>query len=557
MDAILDFFGDFGNSFVSGAAILADPMIWVAVAIGSLIGVVLGALPGVGTTLAYALILPFTFGLDITTTIVLLMSVSVGAQYGNSIPAILVGVPGTPAAALTVLDGHALHKKGDSGFALAIAWVSSISGQVVSILFFIAAVIPLAAIAYFFLQPELFALYLFGLVAIVSLTGKNVLKGLLAVGLGLTLALIGLDPVNSTARFTFDIPWLRTGIAPAILVIGLLAVSELFRQTRQHFQWDVKSKFNAKFPNIRRLLPLWPATLSGTAIGTLIGAVPGAGATPAAMIAYQNARVISKHPEKFGKGAPDGIASNEAAQNASNSGELIPTLGLGIPGSGSMVLLLAALTLNGFVPGPFLVSESPQLFFAVIAGLLGSSIFLMLTGWVIARLLLRLLTVNRSVVIILSLVTVVLGVYSLSFRITDVLLCFAAGALGYFMLRYGYSTAAIALAVVLAGGFEASLRRGMSIFDDNFLNFVSRPITLVIIILAFAFLVIGIRRTAKFATAERLLVARQVVAHHEANQSGGTKDAATSTESTPAADAAASGRSGGDTAPPSGKDTPS
>ncbi len=555
MDGLLDFFGNFGDSLANGIGVLADPMIWIAVVVGSLIGVILGALPGVGTTLAYALILPFTFGLDITTTIVLLMSVSVAAQYGNSIPAILVGVPGTPAAALTVLDGHALHKKGESGYALAIAWVSSISGQIVSILFFIAAVIPLAAIAYFFLQPEMFALYLFGLVAIVSLTGKNVLKGLLAVGLGLTLALIGLDPVNSTARFTFDISWLRTGIAPAILVIGLLAVSELFRQTRQHFQWDVKSKFKAKFPNVRRLLPLWPATLGGTVIGTLIGAVPGAGATPAAMIAYQNARVVSKHPEKFGKGAPDGIASNEAAQNASNSGELIPTLGLGIPGSGSMVLLLAALTLNGFIPGPNLVAESPQLFFAVIAGLLGSSLFLILTGWAFARLLLRLLTVNRSVVIILSLATVVLGVYSLSFRLTDVIICFAAGALGYFMLRYGYSTAAIALAVVLAGGFEAALRRGLSIFDDNFLIFLSRPITLVIIILSFAFLIIGIRRTAKFARAERLLVARQIALHAEAKSGGGAAGGTTIAGTMPSADHAVAPATD-ETTPSERKDTP-
>jgi putative tricarboxylic transport membrane protein len=506
MNVLTEFFADFWTALGSGVAILADPTIWIAVAIGSLIGVVLGALPGVGTTLAYALILPFTFGLDITTTIVLLMSVSVAAQYGNSIPAILVGVPGTPSAALTVLDGHALHKKGESGYALAISWVSSISGQIVSILFFIGAVIPLAGLAYYFLQPELFALYMFGLVAIVSLTGKNVLKGLLALGLGLTLALVGLDPVNGTNRLTFDIPWLRVGIPATILVIGLLAVSELLRQTRQHFQWDMKQKFNAKFPNIKRLLPLWPATLGGTVIGTLVGAIPGAGATPAAMIAYQNARIMSKNPEKFGKGAPDGIASNEAAQNASNSGELIPTLGLGIPGSGSMVLLLAALSLNGFVPGPNLVSESPQLFFAVVAGLVGSSIFMILTGWVFARLLLRALTVNRSVVIMLSLATVMLGVFSLNYQVRDVVICFLAGSLGYFMLRYGYSTAAIALAVVLASGLESSLRRGLSIFDDNYVAFFTRPTTMIILIVALAFLVIGIRRTANFTRAERLVL---------------------------------------------------
>jgi putative tricarboxylic transport membrane protein len=508
MDAFSDFVSGFGTAISSGVLMLGNPVLWIAIAIGAIIGVIVGALPGVGTTLAYALILPFTYQLDITTTIVLLMSVSVGSQYGNSIPSILVGVPGSPAAALTVLDGFAMHKKGQSGLALAIAFVGAVAGQIVSILFFVAAILPLAGLAYLFLQPELFALYLFGLVAIVSLTGNNVLKGLLAVGLGLALALIGLDPVNATERFTFAIPFLRNGIDTTILVIGLLAMSELFRQMRQNFQWDTGGgKFNAKFPHIRELLKVGPAMFAGTVIGTVVGAIPGAGTTPASMIAYQNARVMSKHPEKFGRGAPDGIAANEASQNASNSGELIPTLGLGIPASGSMVLLLAALSLNGFVPGPHLVTESPQLFYAVIAGLLGSSIFIIFTGWAMCRIMLKLLTINRSVVIVISIATVVIGIYSLSFRVLDVVICFVAGAIGYFMMRYGYSTAAAALAVVLAEGFESTLRRGMSIFDDDPSQFLGRPITIVILSLAMIFLVIGVRRTVKFSRAERKLVA--------------------------------------------------
>ncbi len=215
----------FGEAITSGVAILGNPIMWVAIAAGAIVGVIVGALPGVGTTLGYALILPFTYQLDITTTIVLLMSLSVGSQYGNSIPAILVGVPGSPAAALTVIDGYTMHKKGDTGYALGIAFVGAIFGQLVSMLFFIAAIIPLAGLAYYFLQPELFALYVFGLVAIVSLTGRNVLKGLLAVAVGLLIAVVGLDPVNSTLRFTFDIPWLRSGIDATIVVIGLLALS--------------------------------------------------------------------------------------------------------------------------------------------------------------------------------------------------------------------------------------------------------------------------------------------------------------------------------------------
>jgi putative tricarboxylic transport membrane protein len=508
MNVLRDGLVAFGEAISSGVAILGDPHMWIAIAAGAIVGVVVGALPGVGTTLGYALILPFTYHLDITTTIVLLMSLSVGSQYGNSIPAILVGVPGSPAAALTVIDGYSMHKRGDTGYALGIAFVGAVFGQVVSILFFIAAIIPLAGLAYYFLQPELFALYVFGLVAIVSLTGRNVLKGLLAVAIGLLIAVIGLDPVNSTVRFTFDLSWLRSGIDSTIVVIGLLALSELLRQVRQNFQWDAGGgRFKAKFPNWRRFLPVMPAMFGGTVVGTVVGAIPGAGSTPAAMIAYQNARIMSKHPEKFGRGAPDGIAANEASQNASNSGELIPTLGIGIPASGSMVLLLAALSLNGFVPGPHLVSESPELFYAVVAGLLGSSVFIVVTGWAMARGMVKLLTINRSVVIVLSIATVVLGVYSLQFRVLDVAVCFVAGAIGYFMLRYGYSTPAAALAVVLAAGFEASLRRGLSVFDDDPALFFGRPITIVILCMAVVFLVIGVRRTAKVSKQERALMA--------------------------------------------------
>ena len=507
MNIVQSGLAQFGEAITSGIAILGNPIMWVAIAAGAIVGVIVGALPGVGTTLGYALILPFTYQLDIITTIVLLMSLSVGSQYGNSIPAILVGVPGSPAAALTVIDGYAMHKKGDTGYALGIAFVGAIFGQLVSILFFIAAIIPLAGLAYYFLQPELFALYVFGLVAIVSLTGRNVLKGLLAVAMGLLIAVVGLDPVNATLRFTFDIPWLRSGIDATIVVIGLLALSELFRQVRQNFQWDTGGgHFKAKFPNWRRFMPVMPAMLGGTVVGTVVGGIPGAGSTPAAMIAYQNARIMSKHPEKFGRGAPDGIAANEASQNASNSGELIPTLGIGIPASGSMVLLLAALSLNGFVPGPHLTSESPELFHAVVAGLLGSSLFIIVTGWLMARGMVKLLTINRSVVIVLSIATVVLGVYSLQFRILDVALCFAAGAIGYFMLRYGYSTPAASLAVVLAAGFEASLRRGLSVFDDDPAAFFGRPITIIILSLALVFLVVGVRRTMKVARQERELV---------------------------------------------------
>jgi len=491
----------FVDPFVGALDLLADPRTWIYVAIGTLFGILTGALPGLATTLGYALLLPFTFQMDTVFAVTMLLSLTVGVAYGNNIPSILVGVPGTPAAVLTVLDGYSLHRKGETGLALGVAFISANLGQVVSIFFFIGAVVPLAGIAYNFLNPELFSLYVFGIVAIVSLTGKSMLKGLMAAGFGFLLAMVGLDPVNWTPRFDFGFFRLRSGLSVPALLIGLLAVSELFRQARQTFQYPPpteESRAKSRFPAFRRWKRAIPAMLGGTVVGTIVGAIPGAGGTPAALIAYQQAQMFSKHPEEFGTGSIEGIAANEAAQNASSSGELIPTLGLGIPGSGSMVLLLAALTLNGFIPGPQLIDEAPQLLYATVAGLLGASIFVMVFGWPMARSLHWVLTLDRSVVIIAGLVTISLGIYSLNYRLFDVAVCFAAGMVGYFMLRYGYSTAAAALALVLAAGLEASFRRGLTLTGNNYVEFFARPITAAVMLLSLTFLVIGLVRTHKF-----------------------------------------------------------
>lgn len=481
-----------------GLAMLASPGIIIVIILGTLFGVFAGGLPGIGTTLAYGLALPFTFAMDVNMAVALLLAVTVGVAFGNSIPAILLGIPGSPAAILTVIDGHKIHKRGDSGFALALAYLGALGGQAVSVLFFIGAVVPLAAIAYHFLAPEMFSLYFFGVVALVSLASRNMIKGFMAAALGLLIGMIGLDPVNGTPRFDFGIISLRSGVDVAAVIIGLLAISELLRQSRQAFQWDAaRDTVSAKFPSFARLRPTLPAMLTGTVTGTLVGAIPGAGGVTAAVLSYEQARLVSKHPEEFGNGSAEGVAANEAAQNSANSGELIPTLGLGIPASGSMVLLLAALSVHGFIAGPNLVREAPDLLAATVAGLLGSTFLLFIIGWPMARVMLKALTMDRSVIIVLSLIIVNLGIFSLNYRLFDVAVGLICGVIGYFMLRYGYSTAAASLAVVIAGGLEASLRRGLNLFNNDVWAFVSRPITAALLILALTFMVIGLVRSRR------------------------------------------------------------
>ncbi|MBH0238807.1 tripartite tricarboxylate transporter permease [Methylobrevis albus] len=487
---------DFLVPLVGGVSQLADPWVWLLVLAGTMFGVASGAMPGVGTTLAYGLVLPFTFAMTPIHGVAFLLAISVGVGYGNSIPAILMGIPGNPAAILTVIDGHTLHKRGEGGLALGVSFVAALGGQLVSILMFVMLVVPLMGMAYFFSYPEIFALYFLGMVALVSLTGDNVVKGLMAGALGISLGLVGLDPMNLTPRFDFGFRDFRSGIEPVALVIGLLAVSELFRSARQVFLWDdLSGKIGAsRFPKWSKIRPAVPAMISGTTVGTFVGAIPGAGATPAAMIAYQVAQMHSKKPEEFGRGSIEGIGANEAAQNASNSGELIPTLGLGIPVSGSMVLLLAALTVQGFVPGPLMVVRAPELLYAAIAGLLASTVILLAVGWQMASLMLKAVMLNRQVVIVIALAMVVLGTYSINTKALDVGVAMVAGVVGYFMLRYGYSTAAAAFGVFLGSEFERNLRIGLNFHDGSFVQFFSRPITATIMLVALALLVFGMRK---------------------------------------------------------------
>ena len=490
---------DFLQPMIGGLALLGDPFLWLAVAAGTVFGVIAGAMPGIGTTLAFGLVLPFTFVMSPVIGVAFLLSISVGVGYGNSIPAILMGIPGNPAAILTVIDGHTLHKRGESGLALGVSFVAALGGQLVSILMFILLVVPLMGLAYHFSFPEIFGLYCLGFVALISLAGDNMVKGLMAAAFGISVGLVGLDPINMVARLDMGFREVRSGFEEVAVVIGLLALSELFRSSRQIFQWKDRTDGTAggRFPAFSRIRPAIPAMVGGTMVGTFVGAIPGAGATPAAMISYQVAQMMSKHPEEFGKGSIEGIGANEAAQNASNSGELIPTLGLGIPVTGSMVLLLAALSVQGFVPGPLMVSNAPELLYAAIAGLLASTLLLLATGWSMARLMLRAVQLDRQIVIVLAIAMTVIGIYSINTRVFDVAVALGFGVIGYFMLRYGYPTAAAALGVFLGKEFERSLRIGLNMNNNSFVDFITRPITLTIILVALGLLVWGIVKRAQ------------------------------------------------------------
>jgi putative tricarboxylic transport membrane protein len=488
------------NSLSEALLILTRPSVIAVILIGVLWGAICGSLPGVGSGLALGVVLPLTFAMDAVTAVALLVTISVAVQFGNGIPAVLLGVPGTPGSFLTAIDGYALTRRGETGLAMGTMWFGGFFGQLISIPFFLLLVVPLSGVAYTFLSPELFALYCLGLAALVSLTGENVLKGLVAAAFGLTLALIGPDPVSAVPRLHFGIPELVPGLATVPAVLGLVTISELIRCMRQAYGWDelgAGGSPRAPFPGFRILRKSLRPVLSGSLIGTLIGAVPGMSGVGAVVLSYQQAKLTSKTPEQFGKGSTEGIAANESAGNASQAGELVPTLGLGIPGSDSMVLLLGALLLQGFVPGPLLLQATPNLLYATVAGLLGASIVIALLGWWLGKGLLRLVRFDRRIVFPMAFILTHVGVFSLRRSVFDVVVLLACGFIGYFMLRYGYSTAAAAVGLLLGAGFEANLRQGLLLVDSNLIAFVTRPWTAAILALAATLIAYGVYGTIR------------------------------------------------------------
>ncbi len=273
---------DFLQPMIGGLALMGDPFLWLAVAAGTLFGVIAGAMPGIGTTLAFGLVLPFTFVMSPVIGVAFLLSISVGVGYGNSIPAILMGIPGNPAAILTVIDGHTLHKRGESGLALGVSFVAALGGQLVSILMFILLVVPLMGLAYHFSFPEIFGLYCLGFVALISLAGDNMVKGLMAAAFGISVGLVGLDPINMVTRLDMGLREMRSGLEEVAVVIGLLALSELFRSSRQSFQWKDRTGDIAggRFPSFSRIRPAIPAMAGGNGGGHIRRRDPGRGCNP-------------------------------------------------------------------------------------------------------------------------------------------------------------------------------------------------------------------------------------------------------------------------------------
>jgi putative tricarboxylic transport membrane protein len=467
---------------------------------GTVLGIVLGALPGIGSTVAVAMILPFTLTMSQAPAILLLLAIYAGSVYGGSISAILINTPGTPQSAATCLDGYPMAQRGEAGLALGWSTIASVAGGLTSAVVLIVAAPQLAAFALNFGPIETFALILLGLTCIVSVSEGSLVKGLMAGMIGLFLSCVGGDPITGEARFTFGQFQLIAGFNLLAVVIGVFALSEvLLRATRPG---EDGAAALVAFDGI--VLPPWSAwrgRLRGLAksvlIGNGIGILPGTGAATAAFISYAEARRSAPTRANFGRGEPDGLIASEGANNAVTGGALVPTMALGIPGDAITAVMLATLTLHGITPGVRLMEDNPVLMAAIFAGFFLINLLLLPLGMLVSRVAAPLLRLREAYMLVVIALLCTLGVYFVRGNPFDLLVMAGAGIAGFALRRQGYPMAPLVIGMVLGPTLEISLRQGLIITDGSFAAFFASPIAAVLAVAALGMLSLPLVRAAR------------------------------------------------------------
>ena len=447
--------------------------------IGVFVGTLIGVLPGIGPLVTIAMLLPITFNLPPIPALIMLSGIYYGAQYGGSTTSILVNLPGEAASVVTCLDGYQMARQGRAGPALAIAAISSFIAGCVGTLLIGLFGPPIAELAFKFGAAEYFSLMLMGLVAAALLAHGDMVKALAMVVLGLLLGIVGTDVNSGMARYTFGVPELSDGIGFTIVAVALFAVAEIVKQLESAEKHEVfTSKVTNLMPTLADLKASGPAIVRGTAVGSFFGALPGTGPAIAAFSAYMLEKKIAKDPSRFGKGAIEGVAAPEAANNAAAQTAFIPTLTLGIPGSAVMALMLGAMTIQGIAPGPQVMTKNPELFWGLIASMWLGNLMLIVLNLPLVGMWVKLLKVPYRWLFPSILMFVCVGNYSLNNSSMDIYLAAGLGIVGYLLLKLGCEPAPLILGFVLGPLMEENLRRAMLISRGDPTVFFTRPISL-------------------------------------------------------------------------------
>jgi putative tricarboxylic transport membrane protein len=457
---------------------------------GTFMGIVIGCLPGLTPSMGVALLMPLSFGMPPLEAIVMLCGLYCGAMYGGAISAILLGIPGTGAAAATVLDGYEMTKNGQSGKALGMAAVASYIGGVAGVIILLCLSGILSKFTLQFGPAEYFSLGVFGLTIVVSLSSESCIKGLIAGVLGILLSTVGIDNVSGIYRYTFGILDLSGGLNVVPVIIGLFAIARIFDQIENAFKDYSKTGIEANF-KMRDLLPSWsdmklctPTLIRSSLLGTLIGVLPGAGGTIAGFICYNEAKRFSKTPEKFGTGFIEGVAACEAANNAASGGAMVPLMTLGIPGSSTTAILLGAFVIHGMQPGPLLFVKTPNFAYAVIFAMLIANFIFLAFGLLSVKPFVRLLSIPYYWLLSGILLISVVGAYCIGTRIFDIGIMLFFGLLGYLLQRNGFTTVPIVLGLILGPVVENYFRRAIIVSRGDYTIFFTRPISMVLLLLA-------------------------------------------------------------------------
>ncbi len=499
---------------LSGFALAFDPLSIFVVVIGVISGIMIGALPGLTATMGVTLLLPFTLTLELPpqASIAMLIGIYVGAIYGGSIAAILIATPGTPAAAATVLDGFPLTQRGEAGRALVLATSASVCGGMISALTLTFLSPYLSRLAIKFDDYEYFALAVFGLSMIVTVSGKDVIKGIISGVFGLLIATVGVDPTAGVPRFWFGHVALLDGLGFIPILIGLFAFSQVFVEVSE----VVKKTFTIpkvvfSFPSLRETLGNWFVYIRSGFIGTFIGSLPGAGCDIAAFVSYNEAKRVAKKTDRFGDGEPKGIIAAEGANNGATGGAMIPMLTLGVPGDAVTAVMLSALTIQGLQPGPALFREHPETVYPIFACMIIANITLAISGLISARFLSKLITLDKRIMLPIICVLSVVGAYAIKSSLFDVAVAIVMGGVGFGMRRWGFPASPIVLALILGPMAESSLGRVMLKPDFAFINFFYRKISFVLLLLALLTVGTGITK--------RLLEKRKEFSQNDEDQS--------------------------------------
>jgi putative tricarboxylic transport membrane protein len=476
-----------------GFGVAASPINIMFCLIGALVGTLIGVLPGIGSVATLAMLLPITFGLPPVSALIMLAGIYYGAQYGGSTTSILVNIPGEATSVVTTLDGHQMAKQGRAGAALAIAAIGSFFAGCVATVLVAALGAPLVGLALLFGPAEYFSLMVLGLIFAVVLAKGSILKALGMIVAGLLLSMVGSDLETGVGRMTFDVPELSDGMGFAVVAMGVFGFSEIIRNLEKPTSREfVMSKISGLMPTVADLKASAPAIGRGTIIGSLLGILPGGGAVIASFAAYTFEKKISKDPSRFGRGAIEGVAAPESANNAAAQTSFIPLLTLGIPPNAVMALMVGAMTIHGIVPGPQVMTKQPELFWGMIASMWLGNLMLVVINLPLIGIWVRLLRVPYRLLAPSILVFCAIGVYSINNAPADVIIAGVFGLVGYWLIKHDFEPAPALLGFVLGPLMEENLRRAMLIARGDVTVFVTRPISGVLLATSVFLLVIAV-----------------------------------------------------------------